>query len=237
LVLGKVATQWQSQGGTPAALTSLFADQKRNIADAIPSGLALNEIPGADAVRSAAQSTRRTVESAGRRAPSLASWLLPLAVLLVAGFLLWNFLRPRPAPAPAVTQNTATEGERVTAMKPVVPDAPAVPNISQLSGDLTGMFKTMSETFAGIKDAASAEEAAPKLEELSAKLDTMKKAASGLPETGRATLQRIVDQQLNPIAEQAKQKLTLPGLSDRIKALIDQIVRKLEEWRLISQAR
>ena len=239
LVLGKVATQWKSQGGTPAALTSLFAEQKRNIADAVPGGFSLGDIPGADAakdaVRAASQATRHTTETAGRATPSMASWLLPLALLLACGFLAWSFLRPRPAAPPAVAQSTAKEADRVTVMKPAVPDTPAMPSISPLNGDMTGLFKSVTETLAGIKDAASAEAAAPKLEELNAKLDTMKKTVGQLPETGRATLQRLVDQQLKPIKEQATQTLSLPGLSDRIKELIGQIVQKLEAWHLIGQ--
>jgi hypothetical protein len=58
-----------------------------------------------------------------------------------------------------------------------------------------------------------------------------------LPETGRTTLQRVVDQQLNPMKEQAQKALELPGLSERIRALITQIVRKLEEWHIIDTTR
>jgi hypothetical protein len=95
----------------------------------------------------------------------------------------------------------------------------------------------MGETFASITDAASAEAAAPKLEELSTKIDTIKRAMAQLPETGRTTLQRVVDQQLNPMKEQAQKALDLPGLSERIRALITQIVRKLEEWHIIDTTR
>ena len=239
LVLGKVVGQWKTQGGTPAALTSLFAEQKRNISDAVPAGFSLGEIPGVgvarEAVRTASDTARRTAETAGRAAPSMASWLLPLAAVLVVGFLLWYFLKPRPATVPAVAQKTATEGERVTAMKPALPDMPSMPNASQLSGDLTGLFKSVTETFAGIKDAASAEAAAPKLEELSAKIDAMKKALGTLPEAGRTTLQRVIDDQLSPIKEQAQRTLNVPGLSDRVKAIISQVLQKLEDWHLVER--
>ena len=69
MVLGKVAAQWRSQGGTVGALTSLFADQKRNIADAVPAGFSLADIPGlagaGEAVRdTATHTTRRATETA-----------------------------------------------------------------------------------------------------------------------------------------------------------------------------
>ena len=101
MILGKVTAQWRSQGGTIGALTSLFADQKRNIADAIPAGFPLADIPGlsgaGEAVRAATQSPRRAAEPAEAASGSLANWVLPLAVLIVGGLLLWNFLKPRPA--------------------------------------------------------------------------------------------------------------------------------------------
>jgi hypothetical protein len=56
-----------------------------------------------------------------------------------------------------------------------------------------------------------------------------------LPEAGRTTLQQTVQQQLGPIKEQAQSTLSLPGLSDRIKQLITEIVRKLEEWNVIQR--
>jgi hypothetical protein len=238
LVLGKVASQWKNQGGTPNALTSMFAEQKRNIYDALPSGFAIDDIPGLtgakDAVRVASQTTRRGAETAQRSAPSIASWLLPLAVAVVGGLLLWNFLRPRAAEQQVTDADAVTvESEEVTVMKPAVPDMPATPTAAQLTGDINATFKTLGETFAGITDAASAEAAAPKLQELSAKLDSMKKMLSQLPETGRATLIKSIESQLNPMKEKAEQTLALPGLSERIKTLIGEIVRKLEEWHII----
>ena len=46
VVLGKVAMQWKNQGSTASALASLFADQKQNIAAAVPAGFSLSDVPG-----------------------------------------------------------------------------------------------------------------------------------------------------------------------------------------------
>ena len=237
MVLGKVATQWKSQGGTPSALTSLLAEQKRYIPDSLPAGFSLDSIPGmSDAkeyVRSATDSTRRAAETVQSAAPSAKSWLLPVAGVLVVGFLLWQFLKPRPEAGRETAQTTASQGERVTAMKPPVPDMPNLPSMSQMTDELNSTFKMLGETFASIKDAASAEAAAPKLEELNAKIDTIKKTMAQLPETGRAALQKLVVDQLKPMKDQAQQAVSLPGLSERIKLLINQIITKLEEWQVI----
>jgi hypothetical protein len=239
LVLGKVARQWQSAGGTPTALTSLLAEQERYIPDSLPPGFSLAQIPGlagaSETVRAAAPTTRRAAETAGQAAPSIASWLLPLAALVVGALLLWYFLRPRPEAAPTAATETTAPGERVTVMRPEVPDTTDVPSVNQLTDQLNTTFRTLGETFSNIKDAASAEAAAPRLEELSTKIDSLKAMMARLPEAGRATLQQSVQQQLGPIKEQAQSTLSLPGLSERIKQLITQIVRKLEEWNVIQR--
>jgi hypothetical protein len=238
-VLGKVATQWRSEGGTPSALTNLLSEQTRYIPDSLPAGFSLDQIPGlsgaTDAVRAASHTTRRAAETAGRAAPSMASWLLPLAAILVGAFLLWQMLKPRPEAPVDVAGATETAADRVTAMKPAIPDMPDVPSASELTEQLKGTFKTLTETLAGIKDAASAEAAAPKLEELNAKIDSMKKMMAQLPETARTTLEPVIKEGLDPIKTEAQRTLTLPGLSDKIKQLIGQILRKLEDWQIIEK--
>jgi hypothetical protein len=239
IVLGKVAQQWKSEGGTPTALTSLLAEQRRYIPDSLPPGFSLDQIPGlagaTETVRGATHTTRRAAETAAQAAPSVASWVLPLAALLVGALLLWYFLRPQPEAAPTAATDATTPGERVTVMRPEVPDTIDLPNVTQLTDQLNTTFRTLGETFANIKDAASAEAAAPKLEELSTKIDSLKAMMARLPEAGRSTLQQTVQQQLGPIKEQAQSTLSLPGLSDRIKQLITEIVRKLEEWNVIQR--
>jgi hypothetical protein len=158
-----------------------------------------------------------------------------VAAVLIGGFLLWNILKPKPAEGPEVAQSTSDDAEKVVAMRPTVPDLPAVPSAAQLTDELNATFKTLGETFASITDAASAEAAAPKLEELSKKIDTLKAMMANVPEAGRATLQTTLDQQIEPFKAKAKETLALPGLSDRIKALINQIVTKLEEWHIIER--
>jgi hypothetical protein len=123
-------------GAAPSALTSLFADQKRNIADVIPAGFPLADIPGlsaaGEAVRAATQTPRRAAETAEAASGSLASWVLPLAVLIVGGLLLWNFLKPRP-PENAPVAQAEKEAATTTVMKPVTPDTqPAMPEMTPL---------------------------------------------------------------------------------------------------------
>jgi uncharacterized protein DUF937 len=239
MMLGKVASQWKSQGGTPAALSSLLSDQARHVTDAMPPGFSLDQVPGltaaADNVRAASQTTRRAAETAGRAAPSIASWLLPIAGAVVVAFLLWQFFKSRPEEGPNVAQTESRNGETVTAMKPALPDVD-IPDMSAATEELSGTFRSLTESFANIKDATSAGQELPKLEQLSAKIDSMKAALARLPESGRSTLQSTINESIGPLKEQAQKTLSLPGLSERVKQLITQIMSKLEEWQLIKPA-
>ena len=243
LVLGKVAAQWRSQGGTTSALTSMFADQKRNIADAIPAGFSLADIPGwtgaSETVRAAAPThsnptTRRAAEPVETTSSSLASWLLPLAVLLVGGLLLWNFLGRRGEDDRVATADK--DAQTTTVMKPVVPNADqaardtiAMPDMTRLTDDAKGVLTGFSDQLSAIRDAASAEAAAPKLEELNTKLDGLRAAWARLPEANRPAFRELFAAQMEPLQQKAQETLAIPSLSDRIKALINDILQKLTE--------
>jgi hypothetical protein len=243
MILGKVSGYWKSQGGTTSALTSLFADQKRNIADAVPAGFALSDIPGfGDAGKvyraagdtgrragdSAADTTRRVASTAGSSGRSIASWAIPLALLLVGGFLLWNYFRTRPDANAPVAQSANQDADQVTVMKPVAPDVPAIPNVDRVMGDFKGLFESANSTFAEIKDASAAETAEPKLRELSAKIDTLGEQLRSLPEAGQRTIRTYLDEQLVTFKKQADETAALPNLGERIKALIIEIINKLQ---------
>jgi hypothetical protein len=236
-ILGKLATQWKSQGGTSAALSSLLNDQARYIPDSLPPGFSLDHVPGltgaADTARAATHTTRRAADTTARSAPSIANWLLPLVGALALAFLLWQIFKPRPDADRDVVQAPSRDAETVTAMRPTLPDVD-IPDVSTASEELSGTFRSLNESFANITDAASAEREIPKLEELSAKIDSMKTALDRLPEAGRSTLQTTINESLVPLKEQAQETLSLPGLTDRVKQLITQIIRKLEDWQLIS---
>ncbi len=245
MVLGKVASLWKSQGSNVAALTTLFADQKKNIAAAVPAGFSLSGIPGLSAVGDAyrftddaasykggkpAVSTTCGPSSCATRSPMC--WLLPLALLLGGGYLLWNLMQPKPAAKPDVV----IEEEEVEVLdvpetvKPAVPDvAVALPDLGPLTNDVTGYFTSMQTVFNGIKDAASAEAAEPQLNELNTKLEALGIQLGALPEAGQATIRQLLDQQFQTVQKQVEDAAALPGLADRIKALLGDIVAKIQQ--------
>ena len=64
--------------------------------------------------------------------------------------------------------------------------------VARLIGQVNDVFRSATDTFAGIKDAASAEMAVPKLRELSTTLDTLRFTMNQLPVDARAKLVALV---------------------------------------------
>jgi hypothetical protein len=244
LVLGKVASQWKNQGGTPNALRSLFADQREHIDAALPAGFSLADIPGTDDVRGTTYSTPRTREREPVTTSSPAKWLLPLGLALLAGLFLWQFvLRPRADRDNQAARDTAnvertantaartanTEADRVTAMKPVT-DGIDVPSVAVVRDDLTGLFNSLDTSFSNIRDAASAERALPALQDLNTKVDAMTQVFSRLPEASRAALRPALEEQVQMATEKANAVSSIEGIGANIKALIQEIISKITRW-------
>src|SRR5262249_31138808 len=160
-------------------LTDLFTSQQGNIAKALPSGLSLTDIPG---LAPATYGTSRLAESptygqtkeAGSAFPW---WILPLALLALVGglYLIWNLTRP---------------------------SVPAVPDVAAVTKDLTGNFASLTETVNGIKDAASAEKALPRLTELAGKLEGMKTLVDKLPDAGKTKVVELIKSSMGTLGDQ-----------------------------------
>ena len=224
MILGKLATVWKSMGGGTSALTSLFADQKQNIANAIPSGFSLGSIPGLGsissalgAVGSAASAAGSSVAGASRRAAANVErtsrsgfgWLAAVAAALVIGVIVWNVRRPE---------------------EPLRSPTSIMPNVDQVTTTFRGALNSLGDSFAGIKDAASANAAVPKLRELNAELDELQSSFNALPESGRNALRNTVRPQLNTLTNRASELLKIPGLSTECRNQFELIMRKLSDW-------
>jgi hypothetical protein len=239
-VLGNVAAQWKNQGGTSQALQSLLVDQRQNFANALPAGLSLDDIPGADDVRPAVHGQSRKVDTKPVTSGSPARWLLPLAALLLGGFLLWQFLA-RPDADDVTADRRAQESDRVVAMRPEIPstEVPSVEvpsgevpnvNIQDVRQDLTGLMESLGTTLTDIRDAESAERAAATLRRLNTQIDAMDRVVSRLPQQQRAALQPLVEEQAKVATERAAAVNAIDGIGADIKALIQEIVTKISRW-------
>jgi hypothetical protein len=228
VVLGVLKNRTPGMGADANALTSLFAEQRQNIVNALPRGLSdqLASVPGMSGAAAWVRSTADSAYQAGRAAISEAGstargaaaagssalrWALPVLALLIVGGLLWWW-------------GTRSTPQRVA---PVTPPAIGTDQIARLTGQVTDFFRSATDTFTGIKDAASAEAAAPQLRELSARLDTMRVAMNQLPADARARLVALVKDlgaKLLPTIEAA---MAIPAVGDTLKPYVDDLRSKL----------
>jgi cell fate (sporulation/competence/biofilm development) regulator YmcA (YheA/YmcA/DUF963 family) len=239
--LGLLGSQWKSQGGTIGGLSSLLAGQKKNLAAAVPAGFSLADIPGlpsADAaLRVAGQAARRTADAAEDATKSVLTWAAAIAGLALIALGLWYFFgrgaAPRVAQNPAgraadATQDAANRASTaVTALRPELPSLPAVPDITAITKDVSGIFTSATQTLTGIRDAASAQAALPKLAELNTKIDGIRDVLDKLPETAQVALGQLVGKQLAPLQQQADKILAMPGVSEQVKQTLEGITSKL----------
>ncbi len=102
-----------------------------------------------------------------------------------------------------------------------------VPQIAGLTGQVNDFFLSATNTFAGIKDSASAEAAVPKLRELSTRLDVMRVAMDQLPADARARLVALVKDLSAKLMPTIDSVVAMPVVGDTIKPLSDELRRKL----------
>jgi hypothetical protein len=241
-ILGKIVGATQSKGTSASALQRLFIDQKDNIADAVPSGFSLAEIPGvagaervvrmagktANAAGTAVRdTTRQAVGAADHTARTIFAWLLPLAALLLAALGLWYLLGPPRAAREAARNAAVNAGNRVTALRPALPDAPELPDLSVVTKNLSGTFTTANQVLSGITDAASAEAALPQLTKLSTTIDGIRGKLDLLPAAGQTALGKLVGEKFGPLQTEIARIMALPNVSSKVKTSLQGIASKL----------
>jgi hypothetical protein len=220
IVLGILKNRTQGMGAD--GLSRLLEGQKQNIVNAMPSGLG-NALEGVQGLSGAADWARGTVGSAyqaGRTAasevagtarstmaarPSALRWLLPVLGLVIVAALLWWW----------------SSGKRVSEQ------TPTVNQLASVTGQVNDFFLSATNTLAGIKDAASAEAAVPKLRELSNQLDSIRVMMDQLPADARTRLVALVKEgnaKLTPVMDSL---VATPAVSDNIKPWLDELRRKL----------
>ncbi len=200
VILGSLTKKFGTAGLTGSTVSALFAEQKDNIANAMPAGLSLSNIPGLPNVGDAAAA-----------ASSGGSMLLPLLLVLAfAGAGYWYFImRPQqePVKVPEVTN--------------------MVPEVSQFSSQMNDVLRPLTETMKQVKDVATAETALPKLQEISARFDGLKAAVDKVPEVGKAPVKKMINDAIAKLKEVADKMLALPGVGEKLKPTVDELMGKL----------
>jgi hypothetical protein len=213
LLLGVISSQFKNKPLNAQGLLSFFAEQKSNIAAAMPAGLSLGDIPGLSGARSAAA-------PAGSPMPP---WLLPVAAVALLALGAWYyFAQPTSTPAPA---GEPAEKPKIAA-EPKPNIIPAAPDVL---GDLTKLYTSATETLATIKDVPTAEAAVPALEGYSGTLDRLKPLLDKLPESAKTALSALQSKNLGPLKELVAKVLALPGVGDKLKPILDGLITKLTD--------
>jgi len=229
MVLGTIASKFTGKSMNAQGLASMLADEKANIASALPSGFSLSEVPGLAAAGSAAaRSTAREVKAVGS---SLTRWLLPILGLGALGLLLWWFTQSASTPAPEAQVPAVTPARSLVTRPAIVPEAvkSVVPDVTKFSTELTDTFSKLTEALTGVKDAASAEAALPKLQDLEGKLDVAKTTMKELGDAARTTIKTLVTSAQAKLKVLVDKVLSSPGVGEKIKTVVDSIMAKLTD--------
>ena len=229
VVMGTIARQ---QGGlNSGSIANLFASQKDNIADALPSGFgkmlsgtglldtlgdAARKTVGAgtEATRAAAASVARTIDDTRRSAPAVPStnWLLwAIPALAIAALLLWLLAKP--------TEQVVQQG--VTTAQSLM-----VGGID-LGKQVSDSLNTLRTTLTSVTDSASAQAALPKLREATAQIDKASGMLGQLSDTQRKVLAGLVSPFMSTLNQLFDKVLAIPGVAEIIKPTIDTLKAKL----------
>jgi hypothetical protein len=237
VILGVLGRQ---TGGSASALDQFFASQKDQFVGAIPpafsdllktSGINFERL---ETVSPALNGTRGTYRhpgesvGAGRAASasggpvSSARWAYWVVPALVLAGLLWYLLGGERTGEP-VTKGPS-QAFRPTAQNPVI-DA-------ELQRQITAALDSLNGTLQGVKDAASAEQGLPRLQQAASELDRLSGAADRLPVETR---ERIAEA-IKAIAARSRTTLdsvtAMPGVGADVTPVVAALRRKVDALAL-----
>jgi hypothetical protein len=232
VVMGTIGQQRQQGRSLDAGgITDLLASQKDNIAAALPSGFSnllggtglLDALGGAARTARAAgseaaqvaNSTARAVGDTGRRVAGVAAsrnwlyWLIPIAA--IAALLIYYLSKP----AEQVVQRGVT-----TAQSLMVGGL-------DIGKQVTDSINSLRTTLDGVTDAASAQTALPKLQEVTAQIDKIDAMIGQLSPEQRKLLAGLVNPVIPTLNQLFDKVLAIPGVAELLKPAIDTVKAKL----------
>ena len=150
------------------------------------------------------------------------------------GALAWYFFGNQAADVKPVDEVPVVVKEKAVTPEPerVVPkvDLPAIPDPTKFGTDLTSVFTSLTDILGGVKDVPTAETAAPKLTDLTPKIDGLKVLWDKLPDAGKYAISKIAADQLDKLKELVAKILAIPGVSEKLKPVLDTVLAKLSSF-------
>jgi hypothetical protein len=233
VVMGTIAQQQGTGSLDAGGIASLLSSQQDSIAAALPSGFAnllggtglldslggaarTATVAGSEAAR-AATTAARTIGDTGQRAAGAAAsvslnwlyWLIPL--LAIAAGLIYFFTRP----TEQVVQQGVTTAQSLTV------------GGLDIGRQVTDSITNLRTTLGGITDAASAQAALPKLQEVTAQIDKVNGVVGQLSAEQRRALAGLVSPMMLTLNQLFDKVLAIPGVSEVLKPTIDALRAKL----------
>jgi hypothetical protein len=237
IVLGALGHQQRSAGLDANGLASLLRSQKDQIVAAIPSGLAdhlsaAGLIDGADAgLRSGMAAASAGAGRIGSASDQAGTWMRQsgqwpyflLAAVVLAG-LAWYAI--------------GRQGQETVAQLPVKTQ-PAVGTVGMAPADLTvdgvnlankfnSSVNTLKSELPGITDAATAQAALPKINEVTAQLNDISTRVAKLSPEARSALAKLIVAATPSINQMCDKVLATPGVGAVVKPAIDDLKAKLD---------
>jgi hypothetical protein len=103
----------------------------------------------------------------------------------------------------------------------------AVPDVSAVGEELTGVFSSATSALEGITDADSATAAVPGLTDAASKLEGVSEQFSQIPEAARGPIAAIVGDNMSKLQGLVDKLTQLPGVGDILKPVIEPIMKTL----------
>ena len=199
-----------SEGFGVDSLVDLFRGQKENITKSLPSGLKLNFDSLNDTASSASYAAHEAAREVKHEGKSFLSKLLPLLLLLAAGWLAYNFFMKRGASTIEHQTTTTTEVD-----------------VNNLGANIQNTMSGLVSTLANVKDEASAKEALPTLDNAVSNLGTYANMMNKLPASVQNQVKNYIAQYIPQLKDLLGKIGSIPGVSDIIRPVIEKLSQTL----------
>jgi hypothetical protein len=247
VVLGALGQHQRSEGLDTRDLANLLTSQSRQIAAALPSGLAEHmsaagladvlggSLRGAAAAASTADVPSATMARAASVPRSAAAqwpyWVLGLVVLAGLAWLLTHYwggdrkVAEQQTPTrPIAAQPTPTEPRATVGVAP----ASVTVGGETLAYQVSSSNSSLQTMLTGLTDTASAQSALPKLREITTQFDKVNAQSTQLPQEGRKSLATLITTAMPNINSALDRILAIPGVGDIVRPAINELRAKID---------
>jgi len=249
IVLGALGQHQRAAGLDANGLASLLRSQKDQIVGAIPSGLAdhLGAAGLIDKAEAGARSGMAAASAAGSRIASASEragaganqaasaaqwpyWLVALALLAGLGWWAIGRQGQQVAEQTTPTRPATTQTATIQPKAETVGTAPTSLTVDgvNLASQFNSSVNTLKSTLSGITDAAGAQAALPKINDLTAQLNDLKTQAAKLSPEARSEFAKLIVAVTPAIDQMCDKVLALPGVGPVAKPAIDDLRTKMD---------